>query len=65
MAWACFGSASPCQRMRNFSASVVPWSTSAWGTTGLPRPRADWAAYDSTITATRERSRRACSSEMS
>ena len=34
-------------------------------TPGLPRPRADWAAYDSTITATRERSRRACSSEMS
>ena len=45
MAWACLGSASPRQRIRNRSASVRPWSTSAWVTTGLPRPRADWAAY--------------------
>ena len=63
LVWA--GSATPFQRIRNRSASVLPRSTSTCGTIGSPRPRAAWAANDSTITATRDRSSRACSSEMS
>ena len=65
MACACLGSASPFQRIRNFSASVLPSSTVFWGTTAWLRPRADWAAYDRTMTASRPMSSRACSSVMS
>ena len=60
-----YAAQSPRHRIRNRSARVRPRSTSDCGTTGLPMPRAACAAYDSTITATRDRSSLAWSSLMS
>ena len=47
------------------STIVFALSTSDCGTIGSPRPRADWATYDSAITDARARSSRARSASMS